>query len=103
MTQEDFTNAFISMMTDLAEWRNDKEIIWENNKNITTKGYWPIEEDIPEEVITKSFSMPTYFIFYQPCPNCQFTGFAPKSWPLELIKQFKKSDVAYLSIYKIKE
>lgn len=74
-----------------------------NNKNITTKGYWPIEENIPEEVITKSFSMSTYFIFYQPCPNCQFIGLAPKSWPLELIKQFKKSDVAYLSIYKVKE
>ncbi len=71
------------------------------NQNITTKGYWPIEDEIPQEVLDKALEMPTYFIFYQPCEHCEYSGAAPKNWPLKLIKEIKKSDNVYLSIYQV--
>jgi hypothetical protein len=36
------------------------------NKNITIKGYWPINDSLPKEAIDYSKKMPSYFIFYQP-------------------------------------
>lgn len=77
------------------------EIYLADNPNVKLKGYWPINEEIPQEVLNYAETMPAYFIFYQPCIPCEFTGFAPKSWPLKLISQFKKSDGAYYSIYEV--
>lgn len=72
-----------------------------NNPNIKTKGYWPIE-GFPEELREMAETMPVYYVFYQPCPSCEFSGDAPDEYPLELIKQYKKSDNNYYSIYKVK-
>lgn len=73
------------------------------NSNITTKGYWPVEDQIIPEIVGKSAQMPTYFIFYQPCPSCKFSGDAPDNWPLTLVKRIRKSDNVYFSIYRVGE
>jgi 4-amino-4-deoxy-L-arabinose transferase-like glycosyltransferase len=72
-----------------------------NNKNITTKGYWPVGEEVPKEVLENAKKMPTYFIFYQPCPSCEYSGDAPDTWPVTLISKFKKDENVYYSVYKI--
>ena len=74
-----------------------------NNPNITTKGYWPTEDNIPEDVKEMSSKMPTYFVFYQPCPSCPQTGIAPKSWNLKLLKQIDKGNNVFYSIYSVEE
>lgn len=72
-----------------------------SNPNIITKGYWPIRNEIPKEVLDMSKNVSTYFIFYQPCPGCEFSGDAPNTWPLNLVTRVKKSDNVYYSIYKV--
>ena len=72
-----------------------------DNPNIKTKGYWPIEDKMPLELIDMASVMPTYFIFYQPCPSCKFSGDAPDSWPLTLINQLRKGDNVYYSVYRV--
>lgn len=72
-----------------------------NNPNITTKGYWPINE-FPEELEEIAKDQDVYFIFYQPCPSCEFSGDAPDDWPLDLVDQYKKNDNTFFSIYKYK-
>ena len=73
------------------------------NPNITTRGYWPINDEIPEEVLTFAKEIPTYFIFYQPCPSCEFSGDAPDNWPLRLVMQTEKSDGVFYSVYKVEQ
>ncbi len=77
------------------------EIYLNKNPNIQTKGFWPIGDQIPSEAVTISKEMPTYFVFYQPCPSCAFIGEAPKTWPLKLIQRIKKSEGVYYSIYQV--
>lgn len=72
-----------------------------DNPNITTKGYWPITDEIPKDVLEIAKRMPAYFVFYQPCPSCEFSGDAPDSWPLTLVKTIKKSDNVFYSIYRV--
>lgn len=72
-----------------------------NNSNITTKGFWPIEDEMPQEIIDKAREMPTFLVFYQPCGGCEFSGSAPKNWPLRQVKTIKKSDGAYFTIYSV--
>ena len=76
------------------------EIYLANNPNITIKGYWPIER-IPEEALESAKKMPTYFIFYQPCIECEFSGDAPNDWPLKKISEFKKNDRVYYTVYSV--
>ena len=73
-----------------------------DNKNITTKGYWPIEE-FPEELLEQGDMSPVYFVFYQPCPGCEFPGDAPDSWPLKLISKYKKGENTFYSIYSLEQ
>ncbi len=72
-----------------------------DNPNIKTVGIWPIEQ-FPEELSESAKTMPVYYVFYQPCPSCEFSGDAPNEYPLELVKQYKKADNVYYSIYKVK-
>ncbi len=78
------------------------EIYLANNPNVIIKGYWPIEE-IPEEALKASEKMPTYFIFYQPCIECEYAGDAPDDWPLKKISEFKKSDGVYYTVYSVEK
>lgn len=78
------------------------EIYLANNPNVIIKGYWPVEE-IPEEVVEASKKMPTYFIFYQPCIECEFVGDAPNDWPLKKISEFKKKDGVFYTVYSVEQ
>jgi hypothetical protein len=73
-----------------------------DNPNISIHGFWPIKDTPPNEAITMSKTMPTYFLFYQPCPSCSISDGAPITWPVHLISQYKKGvGNTYLRIYQI--
>lgn len=76
------------------------EIYLLENPNIIIKGYWPIDE-FPEELLELGKTHDVYFVFYQPCEDCDFPGAVPKDWPLEQVKTFKKSEGVYLTIYSL--
>jgi 4-amino-4-deoxy-L-arabinose transferase-like glycosyltransferase len=78
------------------------EIYLIKNPNITIKGYWPIENKIPAEVIEESKKNPTYFFFYQPCIGCEKVGTSPVSWGLKAVLQIKNKAGYYTTIYKVK-
>ena len=78
------------------------EIYLDNTPNITIEGYWPIEEKIPNEIIEKGKQMPTFVVFYQPCPSCMNIGVAPSTWPLETVWQQTNPDGSYYTVYKVK-
>ena len=74
-----------------------------DHPNIKIQSFWPIGEPPPAEVLARAKVMPTYAIFYQPCPSCgQQGGNTPPSWKVKKIatyKQGKSKD--YYSIYQI--
>lgn len=74
--------------------------LWQN-KNVLIKGYWPISDIIPSDVLAASREMPVYFLFYQPCTSCEFPGKAPISWPLKEELKIKKGEDGYLTIYRV--
>lgn len=78
------------------------EMYLSQNPNITLKGYWPIDQQPPEEVLTAAKSMPVYVVFYQPCGPCEGVGLAPTSWNLEKIMQFEKGKGIYYTVYRLK-
>ncbi len=68
-----------------------------DNKNITIKGYWPVEHQLPEEVIDYSKKMPSFFVFYQ--PNNQVIS---KDYPIELLFQVRSGNSEYFyRVYKV--
>lgn len=78
------------------------EIFLHDNKNVTIKGYWPTEATIPDEVLAKSKKMPTYFVFYQPCINCEEKGIAPISWNVtKVLSVDKPSPRTHFTVYKV--
>lgn len=78
------------------------EIYLVDNPNIRIVGYWPIHDIPPQEVIENSKHMPTYFIFYQPCPSCKYDGIAPSTWPVTPVLQKQRIDAnSYYTLYKI--
>lgn len=78
------------------------EIFFKDNANIKTIGYWPINE-FPEELREMNKEKDVYFVFYQPCPDCEYPGDAPDAWPLRLVKAYEKSENTFLSIYKVEK
>lgn len=78
------------------------EIYLVNNPNIKIKGYWPMQENTPQDVVEISKKMPTYFVFYQPCVNCAGPADAPKAWNIKLIGHYNKgTGSSYLNIYQV--
>lgn len=78
------------------------EIYLKNNPNIEIHGFWPVHSTPPQEVIQASKKMPTYFVFYQPCLDCSFSGNAPTTWSVHLIKRYTKGiGKTYFSIYQL--
>lgn len=76
------------------------EIYLKDNPNIVVSGFWPTQIPFMEEVI-KKHNLSTYVVFYQPCVDCQGSGFAPINWPLTLVKRYEKGDKdTFLSIFK---
>lgn len=78
------------------------EIYLGNNPNIQIKGYWPISNNVPLEVVEASKKIPTYFVFYQPCDLCKDIGLKPDSWQATLVAKYEKPIAnRFLSIYKV--
>lgn len=72
------------------------ELYLVKNKNVTVKGYWPINE-FPKEVIEYSKKMPTYFIFYQPEHKV-----IPHEFPLKLIFEKREGNSnSYFRFYQV--
>jgi len=67
------------------------ELYLVQNKNITIKGYWPVDDHgLPKEVLEASKKIPTYFIFYQP-PHIDI----PSSYPLKLLFKVREGNSDY--------
>jgi hypothetical protein len=78
------------------------ELYLGSNPNITIKGYWPIEDAPPMEVLEKSKSMPTFFLFYQPCAPCKGKGEAPLNWPMHQIFQIEHVNPGnFITVYVV--
>lgn len=73
-----------------------------DNPNVKIKAFWPIENTEPKEVVLASKQMPTYAIFYQPCPSCNAAGDIPVMWHANLISKYRQGTSSmYYSIYQI--
>lgn len=72
-----------------------------DNPNVKIQAFWPIQNTPPEEVVSSAKIMPTYAIFYQPCPSCLGTQI-PNGWKAREIASYKQgtSDY-YYRIYQI--
>lgn len=77
------------------------------NPNISIKGYyWEITSMFPKELAEKAKVMPTYFIFYQPCPfgNCPLPGDTPSGWPLKAVQTYVQPNTSTrVVIYQVQE
>lgn len=72
------------------------EMYFFQNKNVTVKGFWPINS-FPKEVEDASKKMPTYFIFYQPQHRV-----IPSDFPLKLLFQVKQGNTNfYYRVYQV--
>ncbi len=79
------------------------ELYFYDNPNVEIKGYWPIKDSLPQEVVEASKQMPTYFVFYQPCSSCMPTGEAPESWEVEEVMRIPKgAGEIDFRLYKVK-
>lgn len=68
------------------------ELYLVQNKNITIKGYWPLDDQrLPKEVLDYAQKMPSYFIFYQP-QHAEI----PLDYPLKLIFQVREGKSRFL-------
>lgn len=79
---------------------NALEIFLSKNKNIVIKGYWPIKDELPEDLQSIRNKMPVYFLFYQPCPSCPANGEAPPMWPLKKEVEIPKK-VGTLTVFRV--
>ena len=79
------------------------EMYFFDNPNVTIKGFWPVSEKPPREVVEASKKMPTYFVFYQECPSCPEKGLVPHAWNgIPVIQIQKKEKETYYTLYEIK-
>ncbi len=74
------------------------ELYLVQNKDITIKGYWPLEgQKLPEEVYEYAQKVPSYFIFYQP----QHVNI-PLHYPLKLLFKVQEGNSNYfLRFYQV--
>ncbi len=78
------------------------EIYLGKNPNVIIKGFWPIHETPPQELIEASKHMPTYFVFYQDCPSCVHVGLSPLSWPVTQVFQIEKEQRGrFYTLYQV--
>jgi 4-amino-4-deoxy-L-arabinose transferase-like glycosyltransferase len=72
------------------------ELYMINNKNITIKGYWPVDI-FPKEALAYAAKMPSYFVFYQPQHVV-----IPIDFPLKLVFEVQQGDTSnYYRVYQI--
>lgn len=78
------------------------EIYLKDNPNIQIVGYWPIHDTLPEDIETISKKMPTYMVFYQPCPSCEAIGKAPPLFPVTPILSYEREDgESFYTLYEV--
>ena len=68
------------------------EIYLGTNPNVIIKGFWPINDVPPKELVEASKDMSTYVVFYQDCPSCPHVGIAPIAWPVKQVFQIEKAE-----------
>jgi 4-amino-4-deoxy-L-arabinose transferase-like glycosyltransferase len=67
-----------------------------DNKNVTIKGYWPVN-DVTEEVLDAASIMPTYYVFYQK-EHVEI----PSSYPLKLLFKVRQGNTDfYYRVYQV--
>lgn len=72
------------------------EIYLIKNKNITIKGYWPVDI-FPKEVSEIAKLKPTYFVFYQPQHQVM-----PLGYPLKLVFAVRQGNAnTYYRVYQV--
>jgi len=72
------------------------ELYMINNKNITIKGYWPVDI-FPKSTLSYAQKMPSYFVFYQPQHVV-----IPIDFPLKLVFEVQQGDTNnYYRVYQI--
>ena len=78
------------------------ELRFYNNPQVRVKGYWPIEQEPPQELLDMAKKEDTYIVFYQDCTICEGVGIAPSSWPLTKVMQIKRIEAdSYITLYKV--
>lgn len=73
------------------------EIYLINYPKVHIKGYWPIGDTLPNEVLTKAKEVPTYFVYYQPSPSHVLNN-SPLTQVFE--ERMGKSDY-FFRVYKV--
>jgi len=78
------------------------ELRFYNNPKVTVKGYWPIEQKPPQDLLEMARKVDTYIVFYQDCTICEGVGIAPLSWPVTKVMQIKRIEAdSYITLYKV--
>lgn len=78
------------------------EIAFHRDPKVEIKGFWPINKEIPKDLLEAANTMDTYVVFYQDCPSCPSTGVAPASWPLTQVMQTERLEKgSYFTVYKV--
>ena len=71
-TQEDFTNAFVSILSGIAEWHNEKEVIHKKDDVEITTFEFP--SNSPEKVISRKYNSKKQIIIYAEFENELLNG-----------------------------
>ncbi len=74
------------------------ELYLVNNPNIILKSYWPINDTPPSDLVEASQTIPTFVLFYQPCPSCSSMFEPPPTWSVEKVMQAPRGNLA---IYRV--
>jgi 4-amino-4-deoxy-L-arabinose transferase-like glycosyltransferase len=81
------------------------QLYLQDKPNITIEGFWPIHRELPTTVVKAAKKYPTYFVFYQPCPDCSSPDReeAPTSWNVVKVAQYYKGiGTDRLTVYRVK-
>lgn len=78
------------------------EVYLSNNKNVTIKGFWPIGNELPQEIVDASKKKRTFLVYYQDCPQCPATGKAPETMNLKVIQETERIEPnSYFTVYEV--
>ena len=74
---------------------NSMEIYLGENKNIETRGIYPLPSQVPADLKKLAQTMPVYYVFND-------SEYAPEDWPVTLVGKFQKGNGdRHLSIYSV--
>lgn len=74
---------------------NAMEIYLGDNKNIETRGIYPLPSELPSDLKEMAQEIPVYYVFND-------SEYAPENWPVTLIAKYQKGiGDRHLSVYKV--